>query len=51
MVRAPDLKSGDPEMESLSDHLVDLFQAALDSTPQVDLYMANWSVLPASWYS
>ena len=50
-MRAPDLKSGDPEMESVSDHLVDLFQVALGSTPQVNLYMANWSVLPASWNS
>lgn len=51
MVTAPDLESGNPEMESHSDHLVDLFQVALGSTPQVDLYMANWSVPPASWYS
>ena len=41
MVRAPDLKSGDLEIESHSDHLVDLSQVALGSTPQVDLYMAN----------
>ena len=41
--RALDLKSGDPEFKSRSDHNVDLFQLVPGSTPQLYQYMANWS--------
>ena len=42
-VRAPDLKSGNPEFKSRSDHQPDLFQVVLGSTPWLHLYIANWS--------
>ena len=32
MIRAPDLKSGDPEFKSRSDHQLDLFQVVPGST-------------------
>ena len=40
--RSSDLKSGDPEFKSRSDHLLDLFQVVLGSTPRLWLYIANW---------
>ena len=43
VVRVPDLKSGDPEFKSFSDHKLDLFQVVSGSTPQLHLYIANWS--------
>ena len=43
VVRASDLKSGDPEFGSRSDHLLDLFQVVPGSTPWLRLYIANWS--------
>ena len=32
MVRAPDLRSGDPEFKSRSDHLLDLFEVVPSSS-------------------
>ena len=43
VVRAPDLKSGDSEFKSRSDHLRDLFEVVPGSTPWLRLYKANWS--------
>ena len=43
VVRAPDLKSGNPEFKSHSDHQLDLFQVVPGSTPQLYLYKAIWS--------
>ena len=43
MVRAPDLKSGNPEFKSRPDHQLDLFQVVPDSTPRLRLYIVNWS--------
>ena len=43
MVRARDLKSGDPEFKSRSDHWLDLFEVVPGSTPGLCLYIANWS--------
>ena len=43
VVRALDLKSGDPKFKSCSDHQVDLFQVVLGSTPQLHLNIVNWS--------
>ena len=43
VVKVPDLKSGDPEFKSCSDHLLDLFQVSPGSTPRLHLYIANWS--------
>ena len=37
VVRAPDLKSGDPEFKSRSDHWLDLFLSAPGSTPRLVL--------------
>ena len=42
MARVPDLKSGDPEFKSRSDHELDLFQVVLGSTPRQYLYIAYW---------
>ena len=42
-VRASDLKSGDPEFRSRSDHKLDLFLVLPGSTPWLRLYIANWS--------
>ena len=42
VVRVLDLKSGDPESKSRSDHWLDLFQVVLGSTPRLHLYLANW---------
>lgn len=43
MVRARDLKPGDPEFMSRSDHQVDLFQVHVvpGSTPRLRSYIAN----------
>ena len=38
---APDLKSGDPEFKSRTDHQLDLFQEVLGSTPQLRLYSVS----------
>ena len=43
VVRAQDLKSGDPEFKSRSDHYLDLFELVPGSTPRLRLYIANWS--------
>ena len=43
MVRAPDLKSADPEFKLRFDHQLDLFQVIPGSTPRLRLYTANWS--------
>ena len=43
MVGDPGLKSGTAEFKSRSDHLVDLFQVFPGSTPQLLLYLSNWS--------
>ena len=43
MVRSLDLKSGDPEFKSPSDHKLDLSQVVPGSTPRLHLYIANWS--------
>ena len=43
LIRAPDLKSGDPEFKFCFDHQLDLFQVFPGSTPQVLLYIATWS--------
>ena len=37
VVRAPDLKSGDPEFDSCPDHQLDLFQVVPGSTPRLRL--------------
>ena len=37
------MKSGDPELKSLSDHYLDLNQVIPGSTPWLQLYTANWS--------
>ena len=42
MVRALDLKTGDPEFKSCSDYQLDLFQVVPGSTPRLHLYIANW---------
>ena len=41
--RALDLKSGDPQFNLCSDHLLDLFEIVRYSTPRLPLYIANWS--------
>ena len=33
--------TGDPKFKSHSDHLPDLFQVVPDSTPRLNLYIAN----------
>ena len=38
VVRAPDLKSGDPEFKSRPDHQLDLFQVEPGSTPRLRSY-------------
>ena len=43
VVRVPDMNSGDPEFKSHYDHQLDLFQEVPGSTPQLRLYIANWS--------
>ena len=43
VVSALDLKSGNFEFKSHSDHLLDLFQVNSGSTPYVCLYIGNWS--------
>ena len=43
VVRALDLKSGDPVFKSRPDHQLDLFQGVRGSTPRLRLYIANWS--------
>ena len=43
MVRAPDVKSVDPEFNSRSDHQLDLLQLVPGSTLRLRLYAANWS--------
>ena len=43
MVGALDLKSGDPEFKSRSDHQLDLSHIVPGSTPRLRLYKANWS--------
>ena len=50
MVRARDLKYGDPEFKSRSDHWLDLFEVDPGSTPRLRFYVANWSG-SASWDS
>ena len=39
VVRVPDLKSGDPEFKSRSDHQLDLFEVVPCSTPRLRLYI------------
>lgn len=41
MLRPLDLKTGDPEFKSSSDHQLDLFQEVPGSTPWLHLYIAN----------
>ena len=43
MVRVLDLKSGDPKFKFSSDQLLDLSQVVPGSTPQLCLYLTNWS--------
>ena len=43
VVRAPDLKSGDPEFGSRSDHQLEVFQVVPGLTPWLRFYKANWS--------
>ena len=43
VVRAVDLKSGNPEFKCCSDHKLDLFQVVSDSNPWLCSYKANWS--------
>ena len=43
MVRVLDLDSGDPEFKSPSDRQQDLSQVVPSPTPQLHLYIANWS--------
>ena len=42
VVRAPELKYGDPAFKSRSDQQLDLFQVVSGSTPRLRLYKANW---------
>ena len=42
MLRPLDLKTGDPEFKSCSDHQLDLFQDLFGSTPRLHLYIANF---------
>ena len=43
VVRAPHLKSGDPDFKSRSYHQLDFFQVVRGSTPLLRLRKANWS--------
>ena len=43
VVRVRDLKFGDPEFKSHSNHQLDLFQVVPGSTPWLHLYIPNWS--------
>ena len=57
MVRAPDLKYGDPKFKSLSDHQLDLFQREPGLTPQrtstrpKGLLSATWNSKPVKFIS
>ena len=54
MVRAADLKSGDPEFQSRSDHQLDLFQVVPGSTPRLylsDQLARSTGLPPACWNS
>ena len=43
MVRVPDLKSRGAEFKFHTDQQLGLFQVVPGSTPQLCLYLANWS--------
>jgi len=43
VVRALDLKSGDPEFQSCSDHQLDFLQVVFGSTPLLRFYTTYWS--------
>jgi len=43
MIRPPALKPGDSEFRSCSDLQVDLLEVVPGSTPELCLYIANWS--------
>ena len=42
VVRASDMKSGDPEFKFRSDHQLDLLQVFPRSTPWLRIYVAKW---------